>query len=145
LPKKYISKIDIRDTYSPIRVQGEDVWKTAICTCYGLFESLVMPFGLTNAPTIFQQDVNKILHPHLNVSCITYLDDVLIYSQTLEEYMQLVHQILDLLQQAGLQVKLQKYEFHNTTTECLGMLVTPEGLKMNSAKVSAMEQWPVPQ
>jgi hypothetical protein len=51
---KYISKIDYHDAYSLIRVQEEDVWKIAICTHYGLFESLVMPFGITNAPAIFQ-------------------------------------------------------------------------------------------
>jgi hypothetical protein len=73
-----------------------------------------------------------------------YQDDVLIYSQTLEEHIQHVCKILDLLQQAGLQVKPQKCEFHKPTTEYLEMLVTPEGLKMDLGKVSAMEQWPVP-
>jgi hypothetical protein len=51
---KYISKIDIHDPYNLSRIWDEDVWKTAIRTGYGLFESLVMPFELTIAPTIFQ-------------------------------------------------------------------------------------------
>jgi hypothetical protein len=142
---KYISKIDIHNIYSLIRVRDEDVWKTAIYTCYGFFESLAIPFRLTNVPTTFQQYVTKTLHPSLDIFCPAYLDDVLIYSQTLEEYIQHVHQILNLLQQVGLQVKLQKYEFHKTTTEYLGMLVTPEGLKIDSGKASTVEQWPVPQ
>jgi hypothetical protein len=94
---KYISRIDIYNAFSLIRVQDEDVWKIAIYTRYGLFESLAMPFGLTNAPPTFQQYVNKTLHLYLDVFCTTYLDDVLIYSQILEEHIQHVHQILGLL------------------------------------------------
>jgi hypothetical protein len=102
---RYFSKIDICDTYSLIRIQDEDVWKTAIHTYYGLFKSLVMLFGLTTVPATFQQYVNITLYLYLDVFYTAYLDDVLIYSQTLEENIQHVCQILGLLQQAGLQVK----------------------------------------
>jgi hypothetical protein len=60
-----------------------------------------------------------------------YLNDVMIYSQTLEDHIQHVRQILGLLQQASLQVKPRKYEFHKTTTGDLAMLVTPVGLKLH--------------
>jgi hypothetical protein len=103
-----------------------------------------MPFRLTNVPTTYQRYVNN-TRPHLDVFCTAYLDNVLIYSQTLEEHIQHVHQIFYLLKQVGLLVKAQKCEFHKTTTEYLGILVTPEGIKMDSGKVSAVEQWPVPQ
>jgi hypothetical protein len=104
-----------------------------------------MPFGLTNVLAIFQQYVYKTLCPYLDVCCNAYLNDVLIYYQILEEHIQHVPQILNLLQQAGLQVKQQKSEFPKITTEYLEMLATPEGLKMDSGKVSAVEQWLVPQ
>jgi hypothetical protein len=104
-----------------------------------------MPFEFTNAPAIFQQYVNKTLCPYLDVFCMTYLDDILIYSQTLEEHIQHVRQILGLPQQAGLQVKPQKYRFHITTIEYLRILVTPKGLKMDTGKGSVVEKWPVPQ
>jgi hypothetical protein len=83
--------------------------------------------------------MKKNLHPYHNVFYTTYQDDVLIYSQTLEEHMQHVHQIISFLQQADLQVKQQKYKFHKITTEYLGRLVTPEGLRMDSGKVSALK------
>jgi hypothetical protein len=102
---KYISKIDICDAFSLIRVRDQDDSMTAICTHYGFFESLVIPFGLTNAPATFQRYVNMTLRLYLNVFCPSYLEDILIYSQTLEEYMQHVRQILGLLQQAGQHVK----------------------------------------
>ena len=55
-------------------------------TRYGLYETLVMPFGLTNAPATFQTYINKALYPWLDVFCIAYIDEVLIYSNTLEEH-----------------------------------------------------------
>ena len=65
--------------------EGEE-WKTAFRTRYGLFESLVMPIGLTNAPAIFQKFINNILWPFLNQFCTAFLDNILIYSNTLEEH-----------------------------------------------------------
>jgi hypothetical protein len=99
-----------------------------------------MPFGITNASTIFQGHVNKTLHLYQNVFYKAYLEDVLIYCQTLGKHFQHVPQILGLLQQAGLQVKPQKYEFYKTTTEYLRMLLTPDHLKMDPGKVSTVEQ-----
>jgi hypothetical protein len=104
-----------------------------------------MPFRLTNTLRTFQQYVDKALHPYLNLFWATYLDNVLIYSKTLENHIQHVCQVLSLLQQASQQVKPQKCEFRTTTTEYLKILVTFEGLKMDPDKVSAVEQWPIPQ
>jgi hypothetical protein len=75
---KYISQISICDTYSLIKVHDKDVWKSAIHTHYGLFESLVMPFELINVFAIFQQYVNNTLCPYLEVFCMAYLDQVVI-------------------------------------------------------------------
>jgi hypothetical protein len=63
--------------------EGEE-WKTAFQTRYGLFESLVMPFGLTNAPTDFQALINDVLRQFLDDFCTAFLDDILIYSNTLD-------------------------------------------------------------
>ena len=65
--------------------KGEE-WKTAFRMHYGLFKSLVMPMGLTNAPGIFQKFINDILRPFLDQFCTAFLDDILIYSDTLEEH-----------------------------------------------------------
>ena len=59
---------------------------TAFMTHYSLFEYLVMPFSLCNAPATFQAYVNKALQPYLDVFCTAYIDDILIYSNTLEEH-----------------------------------------------------------
>ena len=82
----YYTALDVRGAYNLLRVAEGDEWKTAFRTRYGLYEFLVMPFGLTNAPADFQRFINDVLHPFLDAFCTVYLDDILIYSETLEEH-----------------------------------------------------------
>ena len=66
---KYYTKLDVRSAYNLIWIADEEEWKTAFRTRYGLFESLVMPFGLTNAPATFQNFINDVLRPFLDLYC----------------------------------------------------------------------------
>ena len=91
---RYFTKLDIRGAYNLIRMADGDEWKTAFRTRYGLFESLVMPFGLTNAPATFQAYINETLSAYLDRFCSAFLDDTIIYSETLEEHVTHVRQVL---------------------------------------------------
>lgn len=88
--------------------EGEE-WKTVFRTRYGLFESLVMPFGLTNAPADFQRFINDTLSPFLDRFASAYLDDILIYSDTLEEHQDHIRQVLRRLSEAELHLKPEKF------------------------------------
>ena len=140
-----VTKKNIRDAYNLIRIKGGDKWKKALQTQYGLFEFLVMPLGLTNAPATIQRYVNETLRPYLDQFCTAYLEDVLVHSENLEEHTTHVRLVLELLQKAGHQVKPQKCEFDKTTTEYLGVIITPNSLQMDLKKVDAVMEWPVPQ
>jgi hypothetical protein len=140
-----MSKFAIHNTYSLIIVWDEDVLKTAIHIQYGLFEFLVIPIRLTNAPIMFNGNLNIGLRTYLNVFYTIYLDNILIYNSTLKEHIQHICQILGHFQQAGLQVKPQKYEFHKTTIKYHEMLVILKGRRMDLGKVSAVDYWPAPQ
>ena len=94
---KWFTTLDVRGAYNLIRMAEREEWKTAFRTRYGLFESLVMPFGLTNAPADFQHFINDVLRPFLDVFCTAYLDDILVYSESLEQHKQHVRMILELL------------------------------------------------
>ncbi|KAH0604200.1 uncharacterized protein H6S33_007231 [Morchella sextelata] len=83
---KYYTKLDSRWGYNQIRIAEGDEWKTAFRTRYGHFEYTVMPFGLANAPATFQHWINDILRPYLDQCVTAYLDDILIYSETLAEH-----------------------------------------------------------
>jgi hypothetical protein len=105
------SRLDLRGAYNLLRIKEGDEWKTAFRTKYGLFECLVMPFGLTNAPASFQHVMNDVLRDMLDVSVITYLDDILIFSEDRETHVQHVWEVLRWLRDNGLYVKAEKCEF----------------------------------
>src|SRR5271170_1352649 len=90
-----------------------------------------MPFGLTNAPASFQSYANDCLREFLDVFCIVYIDDVLIYSDTLEEHIAHVKQVLSRLRESGLTCKLSKCDFHSTSTSFLGFIISPDGIAMD--------------
>ena len=142
---RFFTTLDVRGAYNLIRIAEGDEWKTAFRTRYGLFESLVMPFGLTNAPADFQHYINDVLRPFLDRFCTAYLDDILIFSNTLEEHKTHIRQVLTALSSAGLALKPEKCEFHKTSVQYLGLIITTKGLKMDPSKVSTVADWPRPE
>ena len=103
---------------------GEE-WKTAFCTRLGYYEYQVIPFGLTNAPASFQSYINNVLGEYLDVFATIYIDDILIYSETEEEYQVHVQKVLTALQKEDLKLKLEKSKFHKQEIDFLGYIVRP--------------------
>ncbi|KAE8238369.1 hypothetical protein A4X06_0g8816, partial [Tilletia controversa] len=141
---KYFSKIDLKSGYNQIQVLEDHVHKTAFKTRYGNYECLVMPFGLCNAPGTFQRLMNDLFRPFLDRFVIVYLDDILIYSETLEEHQRHVAQVLKLLQDEQLYAARQKCELFKTSTEFLGHIVSGDGVSMDPKKTDSIESWPTP-
>jgi len=94
---QWYTKLDIRDAYYQIRIKEGDEWKTAFRTRYGHFEYNVMPFRLTNEPATFQARINDVLREYLDLFCTPYLDDIIIFSNSLEEHKEHVKKILQKL------------------------------------------------
>ena len=88
------TKIDLKHTYHLVRMHEGDEWKTTFHTHYGSFKWCVMPFGLTNALTAFQCFMNDIFSDILNVCILVYLDDILIYSDNMEQHRKHVCEVL---------------------------------------------------
>jgi hypothetical protein len=141
---KYYTKLDIISAFNRLRIAKGDEWLTAFRTRYGLFEYLVMPFGLANAPSTFQHYVNDVLRPYLDVFCTAYIDDILIYSESLHEHRQHVKQVLGALEEAGLQLDVDKCEFHQEQVTYLGYVISTKGISMDPNKVKDILNWESP-
>jgi hypothetical protein len=141
---KVYTKIDLRWAYHRIRIAEGEEWKTAFRTRYGLFEYLVMPFGLTNCPATFQRHVNEVLRAFVDRFVIVYLDDILIYSNNIEEHTQHVRQVFEVLRKNELYAKVEKCEFHTTSVEYLGFKISPKGIEMDPKKVETITTWTPP-
>jgi len=141
---KYFTKIDLRSGYHQVRIYPEDVPKTAFRTRYGHFEFLVLPFGLTNAPATFMHLMHQILRPYLDKFVIAFIDDVLVYSKTLEEHKQHVRAVLEVLRKHKLYAKSNKCAFFRQEISFLGHVVSSKGVYMESDKIKAIQDWPAP-
>jgi len=141
---RYFTKLDLHKGYYLVWMKEGEEWKTAFRTCLGHFEYTVMPFGLTNAPATFQSLVNNTLRDYLDIFCMAYLDNILIYSDTLEEHKEHVKKVLRALQDRKLSVAPEKCEWHTQKVEFLGFVITPGHVEMDERKLAAIREWPTP-
>jgi hypothetical protein len=132
---KYFTKLDQCIGFNLIRIKEGNEWKTVFRSRYGYYEYLVISFGLTNAPAIYIRLVHNLLRKYLDKYYITYLDNILIFTETLEEYIKIVKEILQFLMDIGILLKPSKCEFHIQETEFLGYIVSTKGLKISTRKV----------
>ncbi|KAL0154206.1 hypothetical protein M9458_050460, partial [Cirrhinus mrigala] len=140
----FFTKLDLRSAYNLVRIREGDEWKTAFITPTGHYETLVMPFGLCNSPAAFQHFINDVLRDMLGRWCYAYLDDILIYSKTLEEHTQHVRAVLQRLLAHQLYCKLEKCAFHQHSTTFLGFIISAQGVAMDPQKLEAVRSWPLP-
>uniref|UniRef100_A0A8C1UQM8 Gypsy retrotransposon integrase-like protein 1 n=1 Tax=Cyprinus carpio TaxID=7962 RepID=A0A8C1UQM8_CYPCA len=141
---RYFTKLDLRNAYHLVRIREGDEWKTAFNTPTGHFEYRVLPFGLTNAPAVFQALVNDVLRDMINKFVFVYLDDILIFSRSLQVHIQHVRRVLQRLLENQLFAKAEKCSFHNQSVPFLGHIISVEGICMDPAKVEAVSDWPTP-
>ena len=127
-----------------LRVQEEDVSKTAFRTRYGHYEFVVMPFGLTNAPAVFMDLMNRICRPYLDKFVIVFIDDILIYSRSKVEHGQHLRMVLEMLRKEKLYAKFSKCEFWIRKVDFLGHVVSEEGIHVDPSKIKAIENWETP-
>ena len=142
---KYFTKLDIRWGYNNVRIKEGDEWKAAFRTNRGLFEPLVMFFGLTNSPATFQTMMNEIFIDLIDRGVvIVYIDDILIFTETLEEHRKVTEEVLALLQKYNLYLNAKKCEFEKLKVEYLGLIISQGKIEMDPVKIDGVATWPEP-
>jgi len=138
-------KLDVRWGYNNVRIKEGDEWKAAFITNKGLFEPLVMFFGLTNSPATFQTMMNHLFHGLISKGkVVIYMDDILIFTATIEEHRQIVQEVLQILAQNKLYLKPEKCDFEQTEIEYLGLHIALRQNHDGPIKVQGVADWPVP-
>ncbi|KAI5339377.1 hypothetical protein L3X38_018649 [Prunus dulcis] len=117
------SKFDMKSGFWQIQIDESDMYKTAFVTPFGHYEWNVMPFGLKNAPSEFQNIMNDIFNPYSHFS-IVYIDDVLIFSESVEQHWKHLHKFLHIVKQNGLVVSAKKIKLFQINIRFLGFNIS---------------------
>ena len=141
---RWFSTIDLASGYWQVEMDEADKEKTTFVTPFGLHQFRVMPFGLTNAPSTFQRLMGLVLAGLCWQTCLVYLDDIIIFSRTVDEHFQRLTDILRRLKEAGLKIKPNKCQLMHRSVQYLGYVVSENGMEVDPAKTSCVNNWPVP-
>ena len=139
---KFFSTIDLRSGYYHIALGKDSRAKTAFVMPFGKYEFLQVPFGLAQAPAFFQHLMNKVLD---NCSfAMTYLDDIIIFSNTEEEHLAHIEEIFRRLEAADLKMKRSKCDFFKKHIHYLGHLISADGIRPLKDKLDTIRDMPAP-
>ena len=142
---KYFTKLDVRWGFNNVRIKEGDEWKAAFRTNRGLFKLLVMYFGLMNSPATFQTMLDDIFEELISKgNVVVYLDDILIFTETLEEHRAIKQRVLELMRKHKLYLKPEKCEFEKTTIEYLSVVISENCISMDPVKIAGVQEWPAP-
>jgi len=143
--KMVFTKMDLRWGYNNVRIKEGDEWKAAFTIPEELFEPMVMFFGLTNLPATFQAMINKLLRDLINTGKVAaFIDDVIIGTKTEKGHDEIVAEVIRRLEESDLYVKPEKCRWKVRKVGFLGVVIGPEGIKMEKEKMKGMLEWPTP-
>ena len=138
------STMDLQSGYWQLEVDEADRHKTAIITKYGLFEYAKLPMGLCNSPSSFQRCMELILRGLQWKTVLIYLDDIIVFSSSLDEHLVKLREVFQLLQSSGLKLKPAKCDLLKKEVLFLGHIVGVNGIRPNPKLIDAVKKWVEP-
>jgi len=141
---RIFSVLDVASAYHHISVSPESRDYTAFASPFGSFRFKSMPFGLKNSGAAYSRMVDRMLQQLPPGFCLSYLDDVLVYSSTVDEHLPHLEKVVELHCKAGLKLQLSKTRIFQDEVEYLGHLISKQGITMIPAYVARIQEWPKP-
>ncbi len=138
---RYLTWLNIIVIFNKLRMHSSSENLTIFIISFDFYKYHVMSFKLINNSTFYQHYMNDVLFDYLHQFCQIYLNDIIIYSKILKKHKQHVQLILNKLQEADLQININKCKFHVQKTIFLELLISIEELKINSRKMQAVVNW----
>ena len=141
---KIWATIDMTDSFFQTRMHPDDIHKTAVTTPFGNYEWCVMPMGFRNSPAIHQRRVTNALRKYIGKICHVYLDDIVIWSDSIDEHIKNVNLVMEALRQAKLYVNMKKTHLFCYEIKFLGHIISQRGIEADGSKVDKILDWPIP-
>lgn len=141
---QYRSIIDGQDAYEQICIRPDHVDRTAVTTPNGNMISHVLQQGDCNALAMYQSLMNHIFSLFIGVFMDVYLDDIVIYSNSLSDHIEHCKKVLDALKREKLYLSEKKLQFFCREVKILGRIVDDDGIRMDPDKVDALVKWKTP-
>ena len=133
--------MDLRQVYYQIRIKEGNKQKAAFRLKEGLYKLLIIQFGLINTLAIFQKRINSVLEEHLDKFIITYLNNIIIYSNSEEEHFQYIKQVLQRLADKKMLVAIKKYKFYTIKTKFCGFIIKLKKFSIDLKKIKVIVNW----
>ena len=141
---KIFGKMDMTNSFFQTRVHPDDIHLTAVWTPWGLYEWTIMPMGGCNAPSTHQCHMTDALRELIGKICHVYLDDIIIWSQTVEKHEINVAKVLEALWKANLFCNGAKMTLFATEISFLGHKISAAGIQADPWKIDCILDWPQP-
>jgi len=137
--RKVFTKLDLRWGYNNVRIKEGDKWKAAFTTHIRAYEPIVMYFGLTNSSATFQMIMNNLFRDLINQGDMaTFINDILVATDTEEGHNELVEEVLKRLEENDLFVKPEKCKWKVREVEFLEVVIGPKGVEIQKEKVEGV-------
>ena len=141
----YFTKMDLKNGFWQIPLKKEDQAKTTFIIGEKYYQWKVMPMGMKNSPMTFQALIDKTLTGILGEYVYGYIDDIIVFSETWEDHMKHLAEVLKRLQKANLRVSIQKCEWATKSVRFLGHVFSHREIKIDPEKVQAVDLLPYPE
>ena len=138
------SLLDLKAGYAQIRLHPNDIPKSAFVTPFGHFEYTIIPFGMSNAVSAFSKIMQHTLRSVLGICAVVYLDDILVFSKTAEQHERDLGRVLSILRENNLYANATKCTLFTHEIKYLGHIINRDGISVDTGKIAAVQDWPVP-